>query len=483
MFSYKRRFLSGVLILTIITFFTIGCSTDINTQETSSNTTSGVFKNLNEENFDADNIMSTITELSSEKYKGRLAGTEENRLAGEYIAKCFKEIGLENPEGLENYMQYFNQSVLMNNSTPKFQLVDNDSNVINEYKFLDNYRVHTVASGICVKGEITESLMVIENSDQLKVDNDELKSKVLLIPEGIKNELGYGRLVRVATSRELDIKGMIWEEDIDSPNHNLNHFVVSPYVHQGYKHDDENGPIIFRCDSNTYNELCEASKKGHSVNMKVDYSTEDIRSANVVGFIPGSDDALKKEFIILCAHFDHVGDNKNGTYNPGALDNGSGTAVLMEVARVLKENEAKPKRPILFIAFNGEEEGCYGSKYFAYHTIYDLDKEKTVVINMDMVGSKAGMPLTIGTDSKQDTELKDDLYRIAKELNIDARKAPMGNSDHTAFARRGIDAVCLIHEDFKNGYHAPGDTIETIGKDKIEEVLRLVLNYIDKKAY
>lgn len=484
MSNYKKRFLSGILILTIITFFTIGCSTDINTQEVnSSQTTSGVFKNLNEESFDADNIMSIIAELSSEKYKGRLAGTKENEFAGEYIAKYFKEIGLENPEGLENHMQYFNQSVLMNNSASKFQIMDSDSNIINEYKFLDNYRVHTVAPGICVKGEITEPLMIIADSNQLNLDNTELSGKVLLIPEKIKNELGYRELVTVAISRGLDIKGMIWEEDIDSPNHSQNHFTVSPYVHATYKHDNDNGPMIFRCDSNTYKELCEASKKGHSVNMKSDYSTQDVRGPNVIGFIPGSDDALNKELIIITAHFDHVGDNKNGTYNPGALDNGSGTAVLMEIARILKENHAKPKRPILFAAFNGEEEGLYGSKYFAYHTIYDIDQDKTVVINMDMVGSKAVMPLTIGTDSKQDTQLKDDLYRIAKELNIDARKSTMSNSDHTPFARRGIDAVCLIHEDWKHGYHAPGDTIETVDKIRIEEVLRLVLNYIDNKAY
>jgi len=483
MLDYRKRLLFGVLIA-VIMFWGIGCDMNIdNHSENVKETASAVFKNLNEESFSADNIMSTISELTSEKYKGRLAGTNENRLAAEYIAQYFKNIGLDNPEGLENYMQYYTQKVLQNNSSPELRIVDSDGNVNKKFSFLDNFRVHTVAPGISVKGEVIAPLLIIEDSSQLTIDNLELSGKILLIPEKIKKEMGDRQLITVAISNQIDVKGMIWEENIDDPNHRLNHFVVSPYVHEAYQHDNEDGPVIFRCDSSTYQKLCSASQDNLRVIMKSDYSIIEAKGANVIGLIPGTDDNLKDEFIIIGAHFDHVGDNKNGTYNPGALDNGSGTAVLMEIARILKDNDIEPKRPILFIAFNGEEEGLYGSKYFSYHPIYNLNKDKTVVINMDMVGSKALIPLTIGTDSKQDSELKDDLYRIAKELNIDAKKSTISNSDHSPFARRGIDAVCLIHEDWKNGYHAPGDTIKTVDKDRIKEVLKLVLYYIDKKAY
>lgn len=484
MFFSKKRFLACILIVSIVVFLTIGCSNEANKKEThAEETATSVFKNLNEEVFEPDNIMDVIGEFTSEKYKGRLAGTKENELAAEYIAEYFKKIGLENPQGLENYMQYYTQKVLMNNNAPKLEIIDAGGSVMNQYNFLDNFRVHTVAQNISIKGEVTAPVHVIEDSAHLRVDNEELNGKVLLISEKIIKEIGYSELVTVATSRKIDIKGMIWEEDIESPNHRLNHFAVSPYVREFNYYRNENGPIIFRCDSSTYKELCEASKNNFKVSLKADYSVEEVQGSNVIGLIPGTDDALKEEFIILSAHFDHVGDNKDGTYNPGALDNGSGTAVLMEIARILKSNNLQPKRPILFTAFNGEEEGLYGSKHFVYNTIYDIKKDKTVVINMDMVGSKEVMPLSIGTDSKEESELRDSLYRIAKELGIDARKSSISGSDHAPFARRGIDAVCLIHEDFKNGYHAPEDTIETVDKDRIDEVLRLVLYYIDNKAY
>lgn len=484
MFSCKKRFLSGVLILIIVTFFTLGCSKDIATNQPSADqAASTVFKNFNEENFDSDNIMTTINELSSEKYKGRLVGTKENELATEYIAKYFKDIGLENPKGLENYKQYYSQKVLMNNSEARLQIVDKNGEVTNKYSFLDNFRVHTVAPGISIKSDVTSELMAIEDSKQLSVDNTDLNGKVLLIPENMKNDLGYRQLIIVATSNKIDVKGMIWEEDIDNPNHSRGHFTVSPYVHEAYQHGNENDPIIFRCDSSTFKELCEASDNGLSVNMKADYSVEEVQGSNVIGLIPGTDETLKDEFIIIGAHFDHVGDNKNGTYNPGAFDNGSGTAVLMEVAKVLKESGAEPKRSILFVAFNGEEEGLYGSKYFAYHTIYNLNKDNSIMINMDMVGSKQVMPLSIATFERQDIQLKDDFYRFAKELDMKAKKVVMPNSDHTSFAKRGIEAICLIHEDYRNGLHSPVDTIETVDKDRIKEVLRLVIYYLDKKAY
>lgn len=480
----KRKIIFGVLIVIAVTLLTIGCSEDKDTSQVNTDQTAiGAFNNLNEESFEPDNIMDSIRELASEKYKGRLAGTKENELATEYIAKYFKKVGLENPEGLENYKQIFTQKVLMNNNAPKLEILDASGKVKKGYNFLDNFRVHTVAPNISINGKVTAPCYVIEDSTKLSDENKELNGKVLLIPEEVKNEIGYGELVSFATSKKNGIKGMVWEEDIDSPNRRLNHFVVSPYVSEHSYYRNEIGPIIFRCDSSTFKELCEASNDDLNVSLKVDYSVEEVQAANVIGLIPGTDDALKEEFIILTAHFDHVGDNKNGTYNPGALDNGSGTAALMEMARILKDNELQPKRPILFIAFNGEEEGLYGSKHFAYNTIYDIKKDKTVVINMDMIGSKEVMPLSIATDSKQESELRDSLYKIAKELGIDARKSSISGSDHAPFARRGIDAVCLIHEDFKNGYHSPGDTIETVDKDRINEVLRLVLYYIDKKAY
>lgn len=109
---------------------------------------------------------------------------------------------------------------------------------------------------------------------------------------------------------------------------------------------------------------------------------------NVVGIIRGNDSILKDEFIVVGAHFDHLGyEIKNGTkivYN-GADDNASGVATLIELARALKQQQSQLKRSIVVVAFDAEELGLYGSQYFAYSRILPIQNIK-LMLSIDMVG-------------------------------------------------------------------------------------------------
>jgi len=115
-------------------------------------------------------------------------------------------------------------------------------------------------------------------------------------------------------------------------------------------------------------------------------------SFNVVGILPGSDPKLKDEAIVIGAHYDHLGRGGEGSLAPregeihhGADDNASGSAGLLELARMLTKQPAKPRRTIVFIAFSGEEEGLLGSEYFVQHSPVPL-KKIVGMINLDMVG-------------------------------------------------------------------------------------------------
>ena len=105
---------------------------------------------------------------------------------------------------------------------------------------------------------------------------------------------------------------------------------------------------------------------------------------NVGAMLPGSDPKLKDEWIILSAHFDHLG-KRNGVLYPGADDNASGVAMLLEVAERFALQKEKPKRTILFVAFDQEEAGLIGSRHFASHPPRDLKKLK-VFLTADMLG-------------------------------------------------------------------------------------------------
>lgn len=242
----------------------------------------------------------------------------------------------------------------------------------------------------------------------------------------------------------------------------------------------EGKPMLFSCSSSTFKELVDAANKGLDIKMNADFTIEKVNAANVIGFIEGK---VKDEYIIIGAHFDHAGDNKNGTYNPGALDNASGTAVMMEIARVLKEEKYKPKKSIVFIAFNGEEEGLYGSQHYANYPVYPLSKDKTIMINLDMVGSKTVIPLTLLSFDSTNTKLREEFYRYSKALGMDSVQEAGQGSDHYPFGAKGIESLCLINVDLKNGYHTPDDTINKVDEERIAEIARLVLYYLDKNAF
>ncbi len=110
---------------------------------------------------------------------------------------------------------------------------------------------------------------------------------------------------------------------------------------------------------------------------------------NVLAKITGSDKVLKDEYVIIGGHMDHLGISPMGDIMNGANDNASGTAVVMEIARVMKLNRAKPKRTVIFALWAGEEQGLLGSKHYADDSTFPMNKT-VAYINMDMVGHGSG---------------------------------------------------------------------------------------------
>lgn len=440
------------------------------------------FVNIKEKHLNSENIMNIIDELTSEKYKGRLAGTKGNELATQYIANYFKKIKLDYPSDLGGYLQNYDQNVRFTYSAPKLEIVNKSGKVEKEYEYIKEFSVYTWATSLSIKGDVKGKGVVIDDPRILSADLKPYEGKILLVPSNIISSAGSTNIINRVLMRNSSIGGMIMEVDIDNPNHAYGSFVVAPNAHSTAKFAEEK-PMLFNCDTATFKDLVDAANKDLDINMKADFAVENVTAANVIGYIEGKDEALKKEFIIIGAHFDHAGDNKNGTYNPGALDNASGTAAMMEIARVLKEGKYKLKKSILFIAFNGEEEGLYGSYHYVNNPLYPLNKETTVMINLDMVGSKTEMPLKLLSFDSINTKLREEFYKYSKVLKIDCAQEAGQGSDHDSFGAKGIDSLCLINMDLKNGYHTPDDTIDKIDEKRIAEIAKLVLYYLDKNAF
>src|SRR5215213_7604682 len=138
------------------------------------------------------------------------------------------------------------------------------------------------------------------------------------------------------------------------------------------------------------------------VTLKTDVVRADVPSYNVVGVLEGSDPVLKDETIVIGAHYDHLGRGGEGSLAPrsgeihhGADDNASGTAGLLELARIFAAQRPKLKRTVIFVAFGGEEEGLLGSNYYVNHPVTPLNTI-VAVINMDMIGRMKDRKLVIG---------------------------------------------------------------------------------------
>lgn len=218
---------------------------------------------------------------------------------------------------------------------------------------------------------------------------------------------------------------------------------------------------------------------------------------NVIGIVEGSDPVLKNEYVLIGAHYDHVGMRNNGEdkiFN-GADDNGSGTVALLEMAQALAQGP-KPKRSVMFVWFSGEEKGLLGSEFHAANPTVPLDKIVTV-FNIDMIGRSwtpdMGEPLrkevtpqdgvfVIGSKlmSTRLGQISEDVNKNFLKLKFDYKYDDPSDtqrlfyrSDHYSYAKRGIPAIFYfdgIHPD----YHQVTDEFAKIDFAKMEMVTRTI---------
>ncbi|MCU0646192.1 MAG: M20/M25/M40 family metallo-hydrolase, partial [bacterium] len=216
-----------------------------------------------------------------------------------------------------------------------------------------------------------------------------------------------------------------------------------------------------------------ATDKIASMQVKVEYDPAR-KGKNVLGMIKGIDPVVGSEVIVLGGHLDHIG-VEYGQINNGADDNASGSAVVMEVARVMMANKIQPKRTILFACWGGEERGLFGSSYYAKNPTLAI--EKTVLnFNMDMVGlgEKLGFP---------GIYFAPEIWEIIKKFNsketldfIEPSRGGPGGSDHTPFIIRGVPAFALMTSPWNAhpDYHQPGDDTEKISAELLGKVAQFV---------
>jgi hypothetical protein len=213
---------------------------------------------------------------------------------------------------------------------------------------------------------------------------------------------------------------------------------------------------------------------GHRVHVQTDVTHSSQKTMNIVGLIEGGDPTLNEETVIIGAHYDHIG--RLDARQPeqiafGADDNASGTAALMEIARVLAKSPIKPKRSILLIAFTGEEKGGLGSQLYLDHPLRPLSGTKAM-FNMDMIGRNDSKK--IGIFSSQ-PDLMDLSREIGRRLEIAVEPLEAGyaeSSDHGLFLAKNIPVI-FYYDGGGDFAHKATDTWDQLSAEKMECVARL----------
>lgn len=205
--------------------------------------------------------------------------------------------------------------------------------------------------------------------------------------------------------------------------------------------------------------------------FQLNYSTQ-----NVIGWIEGSEEP--DSFIIFSAHYDHLGRMGAGTYFPGANDDASGTAMILDLARHFSQPENKPKHSIAFIGFGAEEIGILGSKHYVNNPLFDLSQIK-FVLNMDIIGT-GDEGITVVNGAVFEDEYNQ-LVSINDRLRLLPSIKPRGkafNSDHAWFTEKGAKAFFIYTRGGIKAYHDVYDRPETLPLTEYEDLFRLLVEFV-----
>ena len=420
------------------------------------------------EAFESDKAFSHIERLTSREKRGRQAGTLGDRAVQIYIAEQFEEYGLLPAGDLEgtSYFQRFEITTRIMSAAPTLEITGMESP---DFIFREDF---SPIRDISVESDQASGELVwIEDYDDLEF-GDVLENTIVVRPDTseIDNE--------IEKALEFGAVGIIFLGD----KHGDEAYAKLPEI-LAYP-PDAPFPVFELTRLGTWKlmELAGFSPQEFeripSV-TRLELSAElefrlpppvNLPTANVLGFLPGSDPYLKDEVIILGAHFDHVGDDPwNGLKYSGSNDDASGISGLLEIARIWHEYGYQPKRSVLFAAWGAQELEQAGSKFYVENPIYPLG-DTVGVIQMDGIGGGDGFNPGIQADWETDGQL---LFRIQSDDNP-IQIPQVTTSDHFSFHDHPIPTL-LMSWRLANEDNLPDNITNQVSPERLEICTRMTL--------
>lgn len=202
------------------------------------------------------------------------------------------------------------------------------------------------------------------------------------------------------------------------------------------------------------------------------------KSSNVIGYLPG--DTQKDSFVMITAHYDHLGMMGRNVCYCGAHDNASGVAMGLDLARYYAKAENRPEHSLLFVFFSGEEAGLHGSSYFAEHPVVDLKKVK-FVMNIDLIGSGSkGIKVVNGSVLEKYFDMLKTINDKQEYIAAVKKRGEAANSDHYPLYAKGVPAffVYTLGDEYTE-YHNPEDLAEDLPLTAYDGLYRLIRDFVN----
>ncbi len=422
-----------------------------------------------ERSVNQDAVEAHIRFLASDELRGRMTGTPENKIAAKYIAERLRSAGATLLPDRDSYHQ---QVPLLRSDAPSSAVFSFDDQELSQW---DELLFITAANGTLSaplvfvgygseeelkKGKIEGKIVVARAGAE---DNKEARAFFGISREKVEmvKEMGGVALIELYRSSELPWSLL------------QNYFSGTKYTLDGPTGDSFSSGLINDAEG-TWLEYFSSKKKLKSSELTIEGAdTRSIEVPNVLGWIEGADPALKDEYLIISAHFDHVGvkqvpAGEDSIWN-GARDNAIGTTALLTTAEFFGMN--RPARSILFLACNAEEVGLLGSRYYSENPWMPLDKA-IFNFNNDGAGYNNKTIMTvIGLErTSADTMIMDG----AKTFGLTAIQDPVpeqnlyDRSDNVSFAAKGVPAITAapgaddFDEEVLKYYHQPADEADNL---------------------
>lgn len=442
-----------------------------------------------------DELKSWMTYLSSDELRGRLSGDKGYDLAANYVAELFKSWGLEPGGDNGTFFQTFAHPYTIVPRTDgyfKLHLPMGKEWITKEYAYPDNYMVGgTSDTGLIEGGEMVYVGYGI-TAPELGYDSYkgiDVKGKVVVcerdVPYTGKDEDRQRAWMpyqyhshKMSNAFAHGAAGMVYLSTGGNPNPGYNKGFI--YCCAG----EEAAKDMFAGTGKEHAQVIEQMKSSlkpisFKLNTRCDIQAygefhPEGKTENVIGILRGTDATLAPEYITIGAHLDHIG--LQPYVCPGAMDNASGTVIIMGTAKALATSGYNPRRTLVFVLFAGEETGLFGSDWLANHPIMPNEQCKAL-LNIDCLGVGYGFGASIAS---KNNSLWDFVERACAKVNRPFLRVPgrdkivtRPRTDEANFFLKGIPTIApFAFGGERVPYHVPGDTMEKLDFDLIHDAVK-----------